>query len=276
MIRRAAVLLSSKVPTPAPPASSTAPAAVRGASVAKTVTLEDSKTAVPNTVSNTESLTPWEGWFSSFLRSRLGEKYYGPIRDFWLFRPDDQHNLEQMYRPTTKVRITDAGDEASFRHPSPGSQDPVRLPDADVGHYREDPYNVAHYPTDTSRRGRDPANPNPDTEAARVALLDADDPRVEEARQRLEAGPGSSPGNKGTFATGKSDYDSTGLRATMSANHEAMNAELDKLEPDHLPTYSWLKNEDEIIAWHEERDLPLPMGAYEHTHIPTEGRVARW
>lgn len=274
-MRRATILLSK---LPNAPVGGSVRASSSTKTAPKAVSLEESKTAIPNTTSTTESMMPWEGWFSSLLRSKMGDEKYERFRGMFLFRPDDVHGLEQSYRPNTRIRLTDQGDEAVFRHPSPGSQDPVRLPDADEGHYREDPYNVAYYPTDTRRRGQDPAFPHPETEALRIEMMmdGSDDPRVEEARKKLEEGPGSSPGNKGTFATGRSDYDPTGLRATMSANHEAMNKELDKVMPNHLPTYSWVERQDEIMAWHEENDLPLPMGGFEHTYIPTEGRVARW
>lgn len=268
MIRRSLIVLSN-VSTKNAPAATTSGVTP---TVAKAVSLEESKTAIPNTTSTTETMTPWEGWFSSWLRANVGDKFV----DFWTFRPDDQHNLEQMYRPATKVQLTEDGQTAMFRHPSPGSQTPVRMPDADKGHYREDPYNVAYYPTDTRRRRQDPAFPNPEKEMLRLELMDPEDPRVQEAKKKLEEGPGSSPGNKGQFATGKSDYDPTGLRATMSTSHAAMNEQLDKVMPNHLPRYSWMDRVDEIVAWHEERDLPLPPGGYEHTYIPPKGRIARW
>lgn len=282
--RRAAIVLSKAATKVAPLSSeplttsgSTVAAAAAALNAAKAITVEEAKTAVPHVTSTTESMMPWEGWFSSFLKSKMGDKYYQPFRDFWTFRPDDQHRMEQQIYPNTKVVVGKNGETAMFRHPSPGSQDPVRLPDADVGHYREDPYNVTYYPTDTRRRHVDPAYPDKDMEQLKIDMMsDSDDPRVDAARKKFEEGPGSSPGNRGTFATGKSDYDPTGLRATMSANHDSMNAELDKVSPNHLPTYSWVKDEDKIIAWHEERDLPMPPGGTGHTFIPVEGRIARW
>lgn len=239
------------------------------------VTIEETKTTPGAKSGTTESMMPWEGWFSSFLKSKLGDKYQ-PFRDFWTFRPDDIHGLEQAPRPKTEVPITDDGKTAKYRYPSPGSQDPVNLPTYDKGHIREDPYNIAYYPTDTPRMYNDPGATSPELEKAKLAMLESDDPRVKEAMATIEAGPQSSPGNKGRFATGQSDYDPTGLRATMSANHESMHAELAKHLPNHLPTYEWKVREDEIIAWHEERGLPVPIGDTSASFIPIEGRIARW
>lgn len=242
----------------------------------KAVTMAEAKVTEPAKTSSDESMMPWDGWFSRFLESKMGDKYK-PFRDFWTFRPDDIHGMEQAPRPNTKIQITDDGKTAIYRYPSPGSQDPVNLPNFDKGHIREDPYNVTYYPTDTRRMNDDPALKSPEIEQMKLAMLpNQDDPRVAEAQAALESGPGSSPGNNGRFATGQSDYDPTGLRATMSANHVAMNAELAKHLPTHLPTYSWADKQDEIIAWHEERGLPVPVGGVGATFMPKEARVARW
>jgi len=107
-------------------------------------------------------------------------------------------------------------------------------------------------------------------------MLPPDDERVIEAKAALADGPGSSPGNKGMFATGKTDYDPAGLRASMSANHAALKKSLDDNMPDHLPTADWESRADEIVAWHLERDLPVPIGGTGWGTIATEGRVARW
>jgi len=267
-MRRAGLLLAKAGST----SSTVAPPAV---TTIKTVTIEESKTVQPAKAPLEESMMPWEGWFGRFLQDKMGDKYK-PFRDFWTFRPDDVLNLEQNPRPNTKTQITEDGKTAMYRYPSPGSQDPVNLPTADKGHIREDPYNVTYYPTDTRRMNNDPALLSPEVEQLKLGFLDENDPRVAEAQSALQAGPGSSPGNKGMFATGKSDYDPTGLRATMSANHVDMQAELQKHLPNHLPTPEWVSKQDEIIAWHEERGLPVPVGGVGMTFIPKEGRVARW
>lgn len=191
--------------------------------------------------------------------------------------PNEIHGLEQQPRQVTKVPLTEDGKTtAQYRYPAPGSQGKVRMPEEDVGTMYEDPYVVSHYTRDTARRNEDPAFPNPDHERMRLALLPEDDPSVKEAKERLEEGAMSSPGNKGMFATGKSDFDPSGLRATMSASNEALQASLDANMPDHLPTPTWWENQDELVAWYKENNLPVPIGKVEFGTIPREGRIARW
>ena len=93
-------------------------------------------------------------------------------------------------------------------------------------------------------------------------------PTVDDALEYFET--------KGMFATGKSDFDPKGLRATMSASHEALNESLDANMPDHLPYPDWWTKQDEIVAWYEERGLPVPIGGTGWGLVPREGRIARW
>lgn len=191
--------------------------------------------------------------------------------------PDDIHNLEQQPYPNTKVPITEDGSvTASFRHPSPGSQPKVRIPDEDAGTTHEDPFVNTYYTRDTMHRYSDPAFPNPEVEAMKLALLPEDDPMVKERLEKFEEGPSSSPGNKGMFATGKSDFDPSGLRATMSANHDSLEKSLDANMPDHLPLPTWWKEQEEEVAWYEEQNLPVPIGKFEFGTVAREGRIARW
>eukprot|EP00594_Rhizosolenia_setigera_P003612 CAMPEP_0178952062 /NCGR_PEP_ID=MMETSP0789-20121207/7584_1 /TAXON_ID=3005 /ORGANISM="Rhizosolenia setigera, Strain CCMP 1694" /LENGTH=269 /DNA_ID=CAMNT_0020633027 /DNA_START=102 /DNA_END=911 /DNA_ORIENTATION=+ len=264
--RRAAYVLSK---------ASDKPAAVT-TTAAKAVSVQEARTAQPQKTSTMESMQPWDGWFSSFLKTKMGDEKYQKFRDFWTFRPDDIHGLEQAPRPNTKLQITDDGKTHMYRYPSPGSADPVHLPRVEDKGIGADPYNVTYYPTDTRRRHLDRAMPNhSENEQMKIALMDPEDPRVIEYKKKLEEGPGSSPGNKGMFATGKSDYDPTGLRATMSTNHASVQKVLDENEPDHLPMYSWEGEEvEEWVEWHEARGLPVPVGVWKP--MPKHARVAHW
>lgn len=148
-----------------------------------------------------------------------------------------------MPRPNTTLKISDENPDLKikFRHPSPGSQPPVELRSADpsFGNAGEDPYDVSYYKRDTGRRyTSDPATAMHHLEKIKLQLLPEDHPKVKEALEEHEKGPGSSPGNKGMFATGKSDFDPTGLRATMSASYEATEASLDANMPDHVSIFS--------------------------------------
>ena len=203
----------------------------------RAVSAAEAPSIAPSAKSSTESAMPWEGWFSSFLKDKMGEEKFEKLRRMVVYRPDDPHNLHQIPNPMTKINLTEKGDPGMFRYPSPGSQPPVRMPSEDVGTMHEDPFVTSSYTRDTMRRHQDPANPNPELEKLKVALLPDDDERVQEYKAKLEEGAKSSPGNKGMFATGKSDFDPKGLRATMSANHAALNESLDAYEPDHVSIF---------------------------------------
>jgi len=229
-----------------------------------------------------ETMMPWNGWFSSFLKDKLGDDKYDKLRRLVLYRPDDYTGFEQLPRPATKLNISEKDPNLTmqFRHPSPGSQPPVTQPteDPSFGNAGDDPYDVTYYKRDTGRRNTsDPTQLYSELEKMKLNLLPQDDPRVIEAQEEFDKGPGSSPGNKGMFATGKSDFDNTGgLRATMSASNETTEASLDANMPDHLPTPVWMEKQDEIVAWYEERDLPVAIGGTGFGTVPTHARIARW
>lgn len=220
---------------------------------------------------------PWEGWVSSFVASKIGQEKYEKLRSMVVFRPDDIHQGEQIPKPSTEVPINKDGSlKAQFRYPSPGSQMGGRQPEEDKGTLYEDPFFVSYYPRDTSRRDHDPAFPSPDVEKLKLDLLPQDDVNVQEAQAKFEEGARSSPGNKGMFATGKSDFDPTGLRATMSTNHEAVEKNMNNFMPNHLPVPDWWHDQEKLAAWYDENDLPVPLGNTGYGTIPREGRIARW
>lgn len=228
-----------------------------------------------------ETMMPWNGWFSSFLKDKLGDDKYEKLRQLVLYKPDHYSDFEQMPRPNTKLGISDKDPELmhKFRHPSPGSQPPVQMPETDtsMGNAGEDPYDVSYYKRDTGRRfTSEPGALHRDLEKIKLELLPQDDPRVKEAMENFDKGPGSSPGNGGKFALAKTDYDPTGLRASMSTNFAATQESLDANMPDHLPTPVWMDKQAEIVAWYEERDLPVAIGGTGYGTVATRGRIARW
>jgi len=237
--------------------------------------------ANPSTAAPEESMMPWNGWFSSFLKDKLGDEKYQRLREVVLYKPDSYTDFEQVPRPNSRLHISDSDPSLThrFRQPSPGSQPPARMPaeDASFGNAGDDPYDASYYKRDTGRRyTSDPTDLHRDLERIKLELLPEDDPRVREAKEEFEKGPGNAPGNKGRFATGPTDYDPTGLRATMSTSYEATQKSLDANMPDHLPTPVWMSKQDEIVEWYEERDLPVPIGGTGFGLIPTHARIARW
>jgi len=253
---------------------------------AKAVSRSDVGTAasVPKATSAPEdaSMMPWNGWFGAFLKDKLGPEKYEKLRHLVLYKPDSYTDFEQMPRPNTKLGISenDPNLKHQFRYPSPGSQPPVREPetDASFGNAGDDPYNVSYYKRDTGRRytSEPGAGLHRDIEKIQLELLPQDDPRVKEAMEEFEKGPGSSPGNKGQFALAKTNYDPTGLRASMSTSWKATQESLDSNMPDHLPTPVWMEKQAEIVAWYEERDLPVAIGGTGFGLTTTKARVARW
>lgn len=136
-------------------------------------------------------------------------------------------NKEDFQRGSADIIVS------MFSFASPGSQDPVRIPKGFEP--EEDPYDTAYYKRDTARRYEN--SDFTEEEKIKLELMDSNDPHVVELRKKLAAGPQSSPGNKGRFATGPTDFDPTGLRATMSATNEALEKSLDENMPDHVRTF---------------------------------------
>lgn len=251
--------------------------AKRALKAPRAVTAAEAPFIEPAKESTKETMMPWKGWIARWLRGTMGEERYQAMRKLVFYRPDDIHDMNQIPFPDTKVPISkdDPTLYRQFRYPSPGSEPgTVRIPKADENCTTADPYNNSYYTRDTSRRYLDRANPNNDLQQIKLALMNPDSSEVQEMEENLK--PESSPGNKGVFATGATDYDATGLRAAMSTNHEALDAALDSNMPDHLPYPVWYDSQEEIVAWYKERDLPVPVGATGFGTVPISRRVARW
>lgn len=219
------------------------------------------------------TMMPWKGWVDRLMKDKLPAGSYKSIKNFTHFMPDAKYDsMQQMHPPDLKLPISEDGEEARFREVSPGSQGFVDIPLHDLD---DDPYDSAYFKKDTRRRYIDPEFPHPEIEEIKLAMQDPNDPEVEEAKKKLAAGPASSPGNKGVFPTGPSDFDPSGLRAVMSVTHAAIESEMDKHMPDHLPEPIWTAQEDELIQWYKDRDLPVPIGG-NWNFISRNKRVARW
>jgi hypothetical protein len=241
---------------------------------ARAVTKTEAPFIEPATTSATETMMPWKGWVSRFLTEKLGQERFEALQEVFYYRPKDPGMDSQTPFPNLKVPFsaTDPTKVASFRYPSPGSAPPVRIPRFEVGSTQEDPYNTSYYKRDTGRRYE---IENKAIAELKLELMDPNSPEVQEMKEALI--PTSSPGNKGKFATGPTDFDPTGLRATMSTNHAALEASLDANMPNHLPYPAWYKNADDEAKWYLDRGLPVPMGVTgEWTSVPVHRRIAHW
>lgn len=247
---------------------------------ARAVTKEEAPYIQPAKESTQVSLMPWKGWFDRFLQEKLSASQYKAYRHVFFFMPDDIYDLQQSPKPNQKIPIskTDPTITAMYRHPSPGSSPPASLPEfSNDGSYDDDPFDIGYFKRDTRRRYLSSEMGNREQELAKLKLMDQNDPLVQEEIKKVMAGPLSSPGNKGRFATGPSDFDPTGLRATMSVTWAELEKSLDSHMPNHLPTPIWVGHETSIIQWYKDRDLPVPVGAYYMPlKVTRERRIARW
>lgn len=242
----------------------------------RAVTAAEAPHVVPARASTQQTLEPWRGWFQRFLKEQMGDDRYEKFRGWTNFMPDDLYDGQPMAVPSQKVPIsrTDPTITAMYRYPSPGSQEPARMPSFEKD---EDPYDSGYFKRDTRRRHLFSELGEKDLEMAKLDLMDPNDPDVQEDKARVEEGPASSPGNGGRFATGPSDFDPSGLRATMSVSWKSLDESLDANMPDHLPTAIWEGREEETIKFYEERDLPVPVGEYyDALKTPINRRVATW
>ena len=186
---------------------------------------------IPARESTTTTMMPWRGWADRFLKDKMTPEQYSTWRNTFYFWPEDPYNLWQMPAAAAKIPVSADGQEAAFREVSPGSQAAVNIP---VHPLDDDPYDSGYFKRDTRRRYINPEFPHPDIERLKLDMLDPNDPEVIAAKEKLAAGPESSPGNGLRFATGPSDFDPTGLRAVMSITNAEVEKELDKHMPDHV------------------------------------------
>lgn len=187
---------------------------------------------IPSKESTTQTMMPWKGWVDRLMKDRMDPKTYKNVIDYFHFWPDDSTDLMMQPYAAHKYPLTDDGKtQATYRNPSPGSQPAVDVP---LDELDADPYDTAYFKRDTRRRYVDPEFPHSDVEQLKLDMQDPDDPEVIAAKEKLHAGPPSSPGNGGRFATGPSDFDPTGLRAVMAVNNKALFESLDRHMPDHV------------------------------------------
>jgi hypothetical protein len=220
-------------------------------------------------------MMPWNKWIQGYMAEYMGEERYQKWRHFIMFDADDPYELNPTM-PSVAIPISkdDPTKVAYYRYPSPASQPPVKLPTFDD---MEDPFDSGYFKRDTRRRYLSSEMGNRHLELSKLAAMDPNDPAVQEELAKIEAGPDSSPGNKGVFATGPSNFDPSGLRASMSVSWTALEASLDANMPNHLPVPVWMGRAEAVKASYEGKNLPVPMGEYyAPLKMPRERRVATW
>ena len=268
MLSRTALRLGSKAP---------APSKLTG--LAPKVDPSTTGDFAPN--DGNETMMPWNGWFSDALKKGLGDEKYEKLRRTVLFKPDDIHNFEGVPQ---SARLTMPGVERikGPRYPAPGSRPIPTIPKDPEG---TDPYDINYYSRDTRRNGntrihytivksKDVAALLEQNPSAKIEGSTDDELVMASALEPLK-GIGS-PGNGGMFATGKSDFDPTGLRAAMQTSHAQMEARLAEHQPTQLPTYEWEGRQEELLADWKAKGLPVQPGQGAAWAMPKGARVASW
>ena len=160
----------------------------------------------------------------------MSDSIVDKIKNFFVFFPKGK-NYEVF---ATKEGVTERA--KGYRYPSPGE----RGKDVNVPDSLEDPYNIQYYTRDTAR------NPDPTIFAPTPENIKALD---------LGNKPITKDGSKGNKNPAVLRYDPTGTRSAMTTTWEAMDNELAKHAPDHLPTAWWAKEQIEDYA-----EYSLPRG----------------
>jgi hypothetical protein len=87
---------------------------------------------------------------------------------------------------------------------------------------------------------------------------------------------GGSPGSK---IPAVFQYDPSGLRSSMTSNHAALEAALEKIEPTHLPTEPWMLagSYEALLKEREDKGLPPPIGSrYKPKYVSANTNTVRW
>jgi len=98
----------------------------------------------------------------------------------------------------------------------------------------------------------------------------------EDIQAREDAKNPGSPGNKGVFATGLSEFDPSGLRTAMQTNWAAMDLELEKHRPTQLVHAEWEHRAAAVMEDLQAKGLPPQAGSPVAWDVPEKSRVASW
>lgn len=134
--------------------------------------------------------------------------------------------------------LTDGSTRAAYRFPAPGNLDHPAIPDKTSNRN----YEITHYTRDTTRTA----------EPITILRVDPSRPAAIETQEFVQITDGSA-GNKNSDVL---NYDPSGLRTTMTASHEALQASLAALQPNHLPESAWAGDAEAIIQEYTKKGLP--------------------
>ncbi len=176
------------------------------------------------------------------------------LKAFFVFAPDS---------PVYETYVGKTKGAQGYRYPSPASYSKGKL--TPFRNNTDENYNTQQYTRDNYAI------------ADQQPFIVAGSPKVLSEMEKLqfptvgqEQPEESSPGNKNPAVLA---YDPTGTRSAMSATWDAMNTELEKVVPTHLPTQWHARAGVDLDAWCSDRNIPPRPGApAKWTKIPTHGK----
>uniref|UniRef100_A0A7S2WMS8 Uncharacterized protein n=1 Tax=Rhizochromulina marina TaxID=1034831 RepID=A0A7S2WMS8_9STRA len=197
------------------------------------------------------------------LRNLLPQSFQDKLKQLFLYRPDDVHDLHQV--PPANMKLDEVKRIQGYRYPAPGSQSTVRVPETEneeldydikyfsrntrrMGHLDEKGYSMD--PSDVIVNGKEIAPPDEDT-------------------------PLGSPGTHYTAATVKA-YDPSGLRSAMTATHAETFKAVQAHMPNHNVKYIWENDMDRIVDFYESRGLPPVVGYDFEDMVESDAKKGAW
>jgi hypothetical protein len=184
------------------------------------------------------------------MKSIMPPSMYNSLREMIVFRPEHYTNLIQVL-PQKKQGLDDVVPHIKgFRYPAPGSTHKVSVPVRDD---LDKVYDIRAYPRNSSNMAFD-------TET----VINATTPAV--SRPNGQYGD-RTYGSTGIYAKpAVTQYDPSGLRASMNATWEEMDKALEvEAKADHLPMAEWENELESIDAECERKGIPYVAGRH-YTH----------
>jgi len=172
------------------------------------------------------------------------------VKKLFIFHTEGETGFKVYPTKGGKGRI------AGYRYPSPGSaSEGANIPSLNEG---EDPYNTQYYTRDTTAHKKD--------------IFVISSKTLSEGTVISESKLGS-PGNKNPAVL---KYDPTGTRSAMTTTWEALDAELAKHQPNHLPTPCWELDGIDVAAECERKGIPPQPGKPRKWIVPKEMYDDKW
>lgn len=196
------------------------------------------------------------------LRSLVPESIQDKLRQWFLFRPDDTHDLHQA--PPAHFTVPGVDRIKGYRYPAPGTRTAAQVPSVESEDLE---YDIKYFSRNTRRsghldeRGRSTRIDDKYVDGKEIALPDDEDI--------------GSPGTHYTAPVVK-EYDPTGLRSAMTATHAETSKAIQTHMPTHNVSFAWEAKAEELVASYESKGLPPVVGMDNDADIIQEAKTAVW